>query len=161
MATSIKHFSKGTTVAVMGLVGLLFGTVPAARAAGPVPCANGPIVKNLMALSTRPCPVQATAPHELTAKEVKKLAATAETAADHLKIARYYRAKADSFDAQAAAYEEAAAGYRHGPQVKNLMAPSTSGRYGLSATGFREEAKSDRALAASHERMAKDTVASL
>jgi hypothetical protein len=159
MATSITHFSKGTTVAVMGLVGLFFGTIPAARAADGVPCENGPMVKNLMALTKRPCPVQATAPHELTRREVRKLTATAESAADHLKIARYYRVEADRLDAQAAGYEEAAAGYRNGPIVKNLMAPTTPARYEFFAKGFREEAKSDRVQAVSHEQMTKDLVA--
>lgn len=161
MAASITHFSKGTRVAVIGLVGLLFGAVPAARAANGVPCENGPIVKNLMALTKRPCSSQATALHELTRREVRKLTATAESAEDHLKIARYYRTKADGLDAQAAAYEETAATYRHGPLVKNRMAPTTPARYDFSAKGFREEAKSNRALAVSHEQMAKNAVASL
>jgi hypothetical protein len=78
-----------------------------------------------------------------------------------MKIAGYYLAKADTLEAQAAAYEEAAAAYRHGPVVKNLMSPTTAARYDFIAKGFREEAKSDRALAASHEQMAKSAVASL
>jgi hypothetical protein len=161
MLTSKTPSSTWTTVAVMGAVGLFFGTIRAARAADRVPCENGPMVKNLMALSKRPCPVPGRTNHELTWREVRKLTATAESVGDHMKIAGYYLAKADTLEAQAAAYEEAAAAYRHGPVVKNLMSPTTAARYDFIAKGFREEAKSDRALAASHEQMAKSAVASL
>ena len=61
-------------------------------------------------------------------------------------------------DAQAAGYEEAAAAYRRGPIAKYLMAPSTPGRYEFLAKGFRNEANSDRLLAASHK---KEAVATL
>jgi hypothetical protein len=60
-------------------------------------------------------------------------------------------------DSRAGTYEEAAAAYRHGPMVKNFMAPSTPARYDFLAKGFREKANSDRALAAAHEQMAKKT----
>ncbi|HEY6290132.1 MAG TPA: hypothetical protein VI455_01030 [Terriglobia bacterium] len=73
-----------------------------------------------------------------------------------MKLAAYYNAKADRLDAEGAAYEEAAAAYRHGPIVKNLMAPNTPARYDYFAKEFREEAKSARALAASQEEMAKN-----
>jgi hypothetical protein len=72
-----------------------------------------------------------------------------------LKLAQYYRAEADKFDANGAAYEKAAATYRHGPSVKNLMAPTAPGRYEFFAKGFREEARTNYALAASHEQMAR------
>jgi hypothetical protein len=124
-------------------------------------CANGPLVKNLMGPSTRACPTQAAVTHQLTRREVNKLTATAELAADHLKLARYYRAEADRLDANGAAYEEAAAAYRNGPIAKNLMAPTTPARYEFFAKGFREEAKSNRVLAVSHEQMAKNTSARL
>lgn len=121
---------------------------------------NGPVIKNLMALSYRtPCAVAV--PHVLTKKDVKRLTATAERPEDHLKLAAYYKAEADARDAEAAGYEQAAAAYRRAPIAKNLAAPSTPGRYEFFAKGLRNEAKSDRVLATSHEEMARGAVATL
>lgn len=128
-----------------------------AWAAKPVVYQSGP--KNLAAPTYRAPAPQAAVPHELTRKEVKRLIATAESAADHLKVADYYRAEAQTLDAKGAAYEAAATAYRNGPFVKSLMAPTTPGRYEFFAKEFREEATSDRAIAASHEQMAKDASA--
>jgi hypothetical protein len=112
------------------------------------------MIKNLMALTYRtPC-AHGVVPHELSKKEVQRLTATAETREDHLKLARYYTSAADRLEAEASAYEQAATAYRGGPMVKNLMAPGTPGRYEFLAKGLRHEAKSDRALAASHEKEA-------
>lgn len=161
MFTSIKHKSKWTMVGAIALFGLFLGTVREARAAEPGCSQNGPMIKNLMALTYRaPC-AQASVPQGLTAKQAKRLAATAELREDHLKVARYYNTEADRLNAQAGGYEEAAAAYRRGPFVKNLMAPSTPGRYEFLAKGLRDEAKSDRALAAPHEEMAREAVARL
>ena len=90
----------------------------------------------------------------LTNNEAKRLAATAESKMDHLALAEFYIAKTEWLEAQATGYEEAAATYRNGPAVKNLMSPTTAGRYELFATKLRDEARSSRALAASHEQMA-------
>jgi hypothetical protein len=100
-------------------------------------------------------------PQQLTKEETKKLIQTAKSPDDHLTLARYYQAEADKLDAQGAGYEEAAATLRNGPIVRNLMAPNTPARYEYFAKGFREEAKSDRELAASHQQMASNTVAAL
>ena len=159
MAKSITRFSKLTTVVGIALFGSFFGVVPNARAADGTPCENGPMVKNLMAMTKRPC--QAAEAHELTRREIKKLAASAESVEDHLKLARYFNAQANRLEASAAGYEEAAARYHNGPMVKNLTSPTTPGRYAFIAKGFREEAKSNRALAASHEQMGKNAVAGL
>jgi hypothetical protein len=119
---------------------------------------NGP--KNLVSPTYRAPIAQAAVPQELTRKQVKRLAASAESAADHLKLGNYFQAEANSLEARAAAYEQAAATLRNGPLVKNLMAPSTPGRYEFIAKGFRGEAKSDRSQAAAHKEMASQ-VASL
>jgi hypothetical protein len=147
---STSTTSKWTTAAAIALFGLASTAQPAFSQAGP---------KNLVSPTYRAPAAQATAPKELTKREVKRLAATAESRADHLKIAGYYKAQADKLEAQALGYEVAAATYRNGPFVKNLMAPTTPGRYEFAAKNFRDEAKSDRGLAASHEREA--TVAKL
>jgi hypothetical protein len=119
------------------------------------------MIKNLMALTYRSPAARTAVSQELTRNEIKKLTATAESAADHLKLARYYREKADGLDAQAAGYEEAAAAYRHGAIVKNLMAPNTPARFEFLAKGFREQAKIDRDLAASHQKSANNVGAVL
>lgn len=127
-------------------------------AAQPAFSQNGP--NNLMSPTYRAPVAQAAVPQELSRKQVKRLAATAESAADHLKLANYFRAEANSLEARATAYEKAATNLRNGPMVKNLTAPSTPGRYEFIAKGFRDEAKSDRSQAAAHEEMARK-VASL
>ena len=77
------------------------------------------------------------------------------TAADHSRIAVHYRAEADKNNAQGAAYEQAAAKYRSGPFVKNLISPTTPGRYEHIAKTYREKATADRERASSHENMAR------
>ena len=94
---------------------------------------------------------------ELTRKETKKLIASTQSREDHLRLAAFYKAKSDKLDAQGAAYEEAATVYRHGPVVKNLMAPNTAARYDAFANRLRQEAQSNRAQAKVHEQMAKST----
>lgn len=148
MSTSSTYRSNWTTVAAFALFGL---TIPAFSQSGP---------KNLMSPTYRAPSVQAPVFQGLTDREAKKLAATAESQEDHLRLASYYKKEADELDAQAAGYEEAAAAYRRGPNVKNLMAPTTAGRYEFVAKGLREEAKTNRALAARHEQMANRTAVS-
>ena len=157
---------KRVLIAAVAILGLFYGSVREARA-GVVEktqypnCRNLPVIKNLtglQALST----CEETAPaKDLTKREVRKLAATAKSLEDHLAIARFYRAEADGWDAQAASYEEAVARLGEGPAVKNLAAPTTAGRFGFFAHEFRENAKTDRALAGSHEKMARAALASL
>jgi hypothetical protein len=119
-------------------------------------CRDRPLIKNLMAMRTPACNVPAAGPQELTKREVKKLAATATSPEDHLKLAAYFKTQADRLDAEGAGYEEAAAAYRQGPTPKNLIAPNTAARYEYFAKAFREEARSHRTLAASQEQMAKN-----
>lgn len=108
--------------------------------------------KNLVSPTYRAPAVEAL---QVTKGDIKKLARTAETAADHRKIAQFYRAEANRLDALGAAYEQAAASHRTGPHVKNLSAPGASGRYEFIAKGFREDAQADHALADAHEEMAR------
>jgi hypothetical protein len=152
------NFTRSTTASAFALFGLLLGSAGIVRAAD-VSCENGPMVKNMRAYSSRCAGTPAPEPHQLTKKEVKRLTLTAKSAQDHLTIAHYYEAEADRLDSLGAGYEEAAAGYRHNPTAKNLMSPTTAAHYDYLAKGFREEAKSDRTLAASQEQMAKQAVA--
>lgn len=143
MTTSYR--SQWITAAAIALFGLASAAQPAFSQVGP---------KNLMSPTYRSPAVQVAVPHELTNREAKKLAATAESRADHMRLAEYYGTRADKAEAQAAGYERAATTYRESPLPKNFMSPTTPGRYEFTAKGFREEAKSSRAIAASHERMA-------
>jgi hypothetical protein len=142
-----------TFAAVGTFIILAMGTL-----AQPAFSQKGP--KNLMSPTYRAPIAQVAGPQELTRKQVKRLAATAESAADHLKLANYFRGEANSLEARATAYEKVAADLRNRPMVKNLTAPSTPGRYEFIAKGFHDEAKSDRSEAAAHVEMARE-VASL
>jgi len=155
MFTSTRRTSKWTTLGAIVLLGFLLGTVRDARAAMLSGCRHRPVVKNLSSLKSAPCVTEPGVRAELSRSEVKKLAATARSREDHLRLARYYKAAADRLDAQRVGYEEAAAAYRHGPIVKNLVAPNEVAHYDHLAKGLRDEANSDRALATEHERMAK------
>ena len=134
-----------TTAAAIAMFGFASAAQPAFSQIGP---------KNLVSPTYRSPAVLTVVHGGLTNREAKRLAATAETNSDHLRVAEFYTAKADRLEAQAVGYEEAAASYRNGPMVKNLMSPTTPGRYEFFAKELRAEAKSNRALAASHERMA-------
>jgi len=73
------------------------------------------------------------------------------------KIASYLNSKANSLDAQATGYEQAAATARQTPGTKNQMSPTTAGRYEYMAKQCREQANSNRTLAASYEPNVKGT----
>jgi hypothetical protein len=90
-------------------------------------------------------------------KDVKTALKAAKTPEDHARIAAYYTAKAGSLDSQAAGYEQAAANARNTPVVKNIMAPNTAARYEAMAKEYRQEAQSNREMAASQAQMAKGT----
>jgi hypothetical protein len=151
-----ENYTKWTAASAFALFGMLFGSVGIARAADVSCSENSPMVKNLRAYSSRCTGTPATEPHQLSKKEVKHLILTAKSSQDHLTIAHYYEAEADRLDSLAAGYEEAAADYRHNPAAKNFMSPSLAAHYSYLAQEFREEAKSDRLLAAAQQQMAKN-----
>ena len=159
MSTGIKQATRSATGIAVAVFGLSLSVVPGARAATLGACRSGQAVKNLVAPGTPLCAVRAVVPQPLTRREVKKLAATAESRGDYLRLAGYYNAEAERMDGEAAKYEEAAAAYRNGPRVKNLAAPNTSARYQYFAKGSRDQAKSDRERAASYELEASDALA--
>jgi hypothetical protein len=153
----MKTFVKSilfTGALVIGANGLM--AAPAAGAPG-----SGPVIKNLMALTKRPADTQKNYQQQLGKRQVRRLTATAESPEDHMKLARYYNEKADSLDAEAAGYKEAAAVYRNGPIVKNLISPTTPGRYEYRAKTLRDEANSNRQRAEAQTKMAQNAVATL
>src|SRR5215469_7724567 len=84
MKTLTEKVAKWTAALAVIPFGLFLSTAAEARAGVPA-CENSPMVKNLMAPTYRaPC-TQALVHEELNKEEVKRLAATAESSADHLK----------------------------------------------------------------------------
>jgi len=155
MSAIMKRFA----LAVFALFGLLFGAVPVVRAGvveaprSAKTCRTLPVIKNLTGLRTQVVCEDIAAPKELTAREVKKLAARANSSADHLAVARFYQAEANSLDARAIAYDSAAADLRNTPVAKNLAFPGAAARFEFEARGLREKAVEDRAIATTHEKM--------
>ncbi len=80
---SIKspRLSVGTFCSIVLVLSLL-GLVRDARAAGSTACQNGPMVKNLAAMTYRAPADCAAEPQQLTMKAIKKLSATAESSED-------------------------------------------------------------------------------
>ena len=128
----------------------------ASTAGAAEPAARGPYIKNLMSPSYRAPASSLATQWELTKSDIKRLTRTAETREDHLKIAGFWQAEAEKLEAQAARYENSAATFRSRPIAKNLATPNTAARWEFFARGLRNEARSDRALAASHEQTAKE-----
>jgi hypothetical protein len=119
------------------------------------PCRNGPLEKNLNALNTTLCNTQIAAPRELSMRQLRKLGASLNSPEGHLKLAGYYRNRADRLEARAAAYRNAAARLGQGPQVKNLTAPGTAERYRFLEKQLHDEAVLQRTKADSEDRIAK------
>lgn len=161
MTTSMTHFSKWATFGLVGLMGALgMARAGVIEKTGVPGCRQLPVIKNMTGLKAqRVCDIFTA--KELTRKDIKELTANAKSPEDHLTLARHFRTKADALDARAVSYEEGAAQVRKAPVVKNLVSPTTAARYSFIAKGFRDEAKTNRALAASHEEMAKNVIAKL
>jgi hypothetical protein len=158
--------SKKSLAGAVATIAVFLGSVPGATA-GIIEskhsrnCRSLPVIKNLTGLNAQQVCEGMVAPKELTRAEVNKLAATAKLPEDHLTVARFYRAEASGLDARASVYEQAATDLRNAPVAKNLASPTAAGQFEFAAAGFREQAKADRGLAASHEEMAKTVVAAL
>ena len=99
----------------------------------------------------------------LTDKQAKSLAATAETKAEHQKMAACFESKVTNYESEAKHHEELAEVYRTTGGV-SLAGKSagvgdmtrTSGHCEAIAKSLRDAAKSSRELAADHQRMAEE-----
>ncbi len=91
----------------------------------------------------------------MNARDLRSALKTAKTPEDHVRIAAYCSAKADSLDAEAAANEQAAEASRNSPVIKNIMALNTAARYDSVAKRLRKEAQSYRNLAARQQQLAE------
>lgn len=157
MKTS-KTLARWIPATAIAMFGLFIGTVREARA---VVAPNTPMVKNLMAPTYRTPSTAPVVAKAMNKKDAKRLAAIAELPKEHMKLAHFYTAEANRLDALATGYEKAAAAHRGRPASKNFAAPTTAGRYEFFAEGFRSEAKTNRALATSHEKMAGSNISAL
>ena len=94
----------------------------------------------------------------LSNKQVRELVAKANSAADHLKLARHYTAMAEKHEAEAKEHVALAAEYRRNPrasEVKRPMAPDTASHCEYYAEHCRKAANEMRAMAKTHEELAK------
>src|SRR5262245_29291489 len=72
-----------------------------------------------------PARAQSASPDLLTPDQVKELAATAKTPADHMKLSRHFAAEAAQFDAAAARHDAVAKAYRKNPNASESKRPGT------------------------------------
>jgi hypothetical protein len=139
----MKPFVLATSILMLTVAG--WADTPGTFVRGP---------KNLMSPTYRPAVTAAAASQDLTAREARRLAATAEKASDHKKLASFYQGEADKQEASAGAYEKAAVDLRQKPAAKNFAAPGTAARWEFAARNFRKDAAANRNTASAHERMA-------
>ena len=96
---------------------------------------------------------------QLSKDQLKELIRSANTPADHQKLAAYYRDEANKLEAEATEHQELAKAYRNRTDAvaqKHPMSSKTAGHCDYFAKSVREAAKADRALAAEHDLMAQD-----
>jgi uncharacterized protein (DUF305 family) len=97
-------------------------------------------------------------PEHLSKQQLNTLIATANTPADHERIAHYYHAKALDYLAQAKEHEAMVAAYKANSSLSNdKNQASTISHCEYFVTTFKALADNSQALAASHERMAKES----
>lgn len=96
----------------------------------------------------------------LSSKQVRELVAKANSAADHLKLARHYTAMAEKHEAEAREHAALADEYRRNPrasEVKRPMAPDTASHCEYYAEHCRKAANEMRAMAKAHEELARSS----
>jgi hypothetical protein len=94
----------------------------------------------------------------LTKKEAMQLAASANTPADHLRLAKYFELKADKLEAEAKEHGEMAQIYRARPTASLTKRPGavdTAAHCERLSQDLAQAAKDAKTLAGDHEAMAK------
>ncbi|MEO8663468.1 MAG: hypothetical protein ABI693_33740 [Bryobacteraceae bacterium] len=94
----------------------------------------------------------------LSKSEVHRLLESANTPADHNKLAQHYRLQADQLDAEAAEHTAMAKAYRAKPgvsEMKRPMSPDTASHCDYFAESLMKAATEARALSAAHLAMVK------
>jgi len=90
--------------------------------------------------------------------EAKELIGKASTPQDHHRLAEYFNHKADMMETEAVEHDELAKEYTNNPGIhamKHPLSGTTAGHCRYFAQAARKAASEDRALAKSHEQMAK------
>ena len=96
-------------------------------------------------------------PEHLSKQQLNTLIASAKTAAEHERLAQYYRAHASDYLAEAKDHESMVAAYKANSSLSNEKnRASTIGHCEYFVKTFRELAVKAQELAALHEQMAKD-----
>jgi len=102
MSTFRKHLVVvAITILTLFVGSAREGRAGVAEASRPGNCRNLPIIKNLTGLKAQHVCDRMSASKELTKGEIKKLAARAKSAEDHLTVARFYRVEAHGLDGAA------------------------------------------------------------
>ena len=120
--------------------------------------ASSMVLALLMAISAGQAAAVEPKSGELTSKEVKTLVATANTPAEHMKLAGHYSALAAKHEAEAQEHEALAEQYTKNPtghEQKHPMSGQTAAHCKLFAEHCHSAAKEMKAMAAAHEDMAK------
>jgi hypothetical protein len=96
--------------------------------------------------------------NKLSRSELKRLIATAETKADHERIAEYFDSEAARYDSEAKEHSELAQFYDKNPSgtTKYPGTMQTSAHCTSLSKSLRQAAEDARALAAAHRKMAEE-----
>ena len=105
-------------------------------------------------VATRPVP--SAAQDVRTNKEMEEFVAKASTAADHAALSRHFSDMAAQYEADADTHTELAAEYRRSPENPNRRSGDPGSHCESIARRAREAATLARALAADHERIARE-----
>ncbi len=94
---------------------------------------------------------------KLSNKQLVALISTANTKADHMRLAHYYHAKAQDFLAESREHEASAEAYRKNPMVSgSKFKTGTIDHCDYVTKSLKEDAVEMNELAAMHEAMATD-----
>lgn len=94
---------------------------------------------------------------KLSEKQLLSLISTAQTPADHTRIAEYYQAQATAFLAESKEHEQMAAAYRRNSATNNSkFATGTVNHCEYIAQSLKKDADQAQDLAKLHEHMAKE-----
>ncbi len=101
-------------------------------------------------------PSQQVTPEHLSKQQLNTLIATAQTPADHRRIAQYFQAKAQDYLAQAQEHEQMVEAYKANPSMAAKSRAGTIEHCEYFVQHFKELAVKSQELAQLHEQMAKD-----
>jgi hypothetical protein len=96
---------------------------------------------------------------QLTDDQVTNLTTNAKTAANHVRLAQHFTAKADAYEAEAQEHEDLATQYRLTPnpdETKRPGTPRTAAHCYKTAAGLHKSAQNARQLSSDHAEMAKN-----